>query len=413
MIVRKLIAAASTGLLLVTAGCGGSAPSGAAGDAAGSGSGPVRIGALHPVSGSMAVDGLQMRRGAQLAVEKINEAGGIASLGGRDVQLTTADTQGKPEIGQSEAQRLISGGAVGLVGTYQSSVSSNVSVVAERNEVPFVMDVTAADEIFQHGYRYSFRVQPGNGAIATSAAEFLTKVSEQAGKPVRKVAIMHEQTDFGTGAADAFTEAATDLGLEVAPRISYDATTASDFTSQITQVKASGADVLAVSGYYSDSLLIAQAINAVKPDLDAVWGVSNGAYDQPKFVSDAGPIGENYFSTNYHFDAQNPETRQLREEYQRRYGAPMRTGAVLAYDAVQTIAAGVEHAGSTDPVAVRNAIAKVKVDPLTVGDGPVRFGRDGENVNSAAVLMQIQNGRVKQVYPPRKAESDPDYSVAW
>lgn len=302
---------------------------------------------------------------------------------------------------------------MGLVGTYQSSVSSNVSVVAERNEVPFVMDVTAADEIFQHGYRYSFRVQPGNGAIATSAAEFLTKVSEQAGKPVRKVAIMHEQTDFGTGAADAFTEAATDLGLEVAPRISYDATTASDFTSQITQVKASGADVLAVSGYYSDSLLIAQAINAVKPDLDAVWGVSNGAYDQPKFVSDAGPIGENYFSTNYHFDAQNPETRQLREEYQRRYGAPMRTGAVLAYDAVQTIAAGVEHAGSTDPVAVRNAIAKVKVDPLTVGDGPVRFGRDGENVNSAAVLMQIQNGRVKQVYPPRKAESDPDYSVAW
>lgn len=91
----------------------------------------------------------------------------------------------------------------------------------------------------------------------------------------------------------------------------------------------------------------------------------------------------------------------------------MRTGAVLSYDAVQAIAAGVEEAGSTDPAAVRNGIARARIDPLTVGNGPVRFGRDGENVNSAAVLMQIQNGRVKQVYPPEKAESDPDYSVAW
>lgn len=413
MIVRRLIAVLGAGSLLAAAGCGGSAPSGAAGDAAGSGDGPVRIGALHPVSGSMAVDGLQMRRGAQLAVEQINESGGIASLGGREVRLATADTQGKPEIGQSEAQRLISDGAVGLIGTYQSSVSSNVSVVAERNEVPFVMDVTASDEIFQHGYRYSFRVQPGSAKISESAAEYLEQVSRQAGKPAERVAVLHEQTDFGTGAADAFEAAAGKLGMEVGPRISYDATTAADFTSQITQVKASGADVLVVAGYYGDSLLIAQAVDAVEPDLDAVWGVSNGAYDQPKFVSDAGELGDRYFSTNYHFDAQNPETRRLRAEYRQRFGAPMRTGAVLSYDAVQAIAAGVEEAGSTDPAAVRDGIARARIDPLTVGNGPVRFGRDGENVNSAAVLMQIQNGRVKQVYPPEKAESDPDYSVAW
>ncbi|EIE98473.1 ABC transporter substrate-binding protein [Saccharomonospora glauca] len=410
---RRLLAVLGACALFATAGCGGSAPSGAAGAAGARDEGPVKIGALHPVSGSYAVDGLQMRRGAELAVEAINAGGGIASLGGREVELVTGDTQGKVQVGQSEAQRLISEGAVGLVGTYQSAVSTNVAVVAERNEVPFVMDVTAADEIFDHGYRYSFRVQPGSTAIATSAARYLDEVSREHGKPVEKVAFLHEQTDFGTAAAEAFTAAARERGIEVGPVISYDATTASDFTAQVTQVKASGADVLAVAGYYGDSLLIARAIASVKPDLDAVWGVSNGAFDQPTFVTDMGANSELYFNTNYHYDANNPKTRALREEYQRRYGAPMRTGAVLAYDAVQVIAEAVEKAGSTDPAKVRDAIAESQVDPLTVSDGPIRFDERGDNRNAVPVLTQVRDGRVTQVYPPEKAETEPRYEVAW
>ncbi|WP_262403616.1 ABC transporter substrate-binding protein [Actinomadura sp. CNU-125] len=375
--------------------------------------GPVKIGALHPVSGGNAVDGQQMRRGARMAAEAINANGGIKALGGRKVEIVAGDTQGKAEVGQSEAQRLISEGAVGIVGTYQSAVSTNVAVVAERNEVPFVMDVTASDEIFAHGYDYSFRVQPGSAVISAAAAKYLKAVSQEAGKPVRKVAFLHEQSDFGSGAAEAFAAAAAGLGIEVDPVISYDAATVSDLTAQITQVKASGADVLAIAGYYRDGLLAAKAINAVKPDLNAVWGVSNGAFDQPKFVTDTGALGERYFSTNYHFDAQDPQTRKLRAEYQRRYGAPMRTGAVLAYDAVQTIAAGVERAGATDPVKVRDGIAASEVEPLTVGSGPISFAPNGDNENALPVLMQVQDGKVVQVYPQEKAEAEPNYSVTW
>ncbi|MFV2213361.1 ABC transporter substrate-binding protein [Actinomadura sp. LOL_016] len=414
MSARKLVAGlGACAVLLAAAGCGGSAPSGAAGAAAGRDQGPVKIGALHPVSGANAVDGQQMRRGARMAVDAINAAGGIKSLGGRKVELVAGDTQGKAEVGQSEAQRLISEGSVGIVGTYQSAVSTNVAVVAERNEVPFVMDVTASDEIFAHGYDYSFRVQPGSEVISAAAAKYLKEVSQQAGKPVKKVAFLHEQSDFGSGAAEAFAAAATELGMEVDPVISYDAATVSDLTAQITQVKASGADVLAVAGYYRDGLLAAKAINAVKPDLDAVWGVSNGAFDQPKFVTDVGALGERYFSTNYHFDAQKQQTRELRAEYRRRHGDPMRTGAVLAYDAVQTIAAGVERAGGTDPLKVRDAIAASKVDPLTVGSGPISFAPNGDNENALPVLMQVQNGKVVQVYPQEKAEAQPNYSVTW
>jgi branched-chain amino acid transport system substrate-binding protein len=151
----------------------------------------------------------------------------------------------------------------------------------------------------------------------------------------------------------------------------------------------------------------------VKPDLNAVWGVSNGAYDQPKFVADAGALGDKYFSTNYHYDATNPETVALRERYQQRFGDPMRTGAVLSYDAVQVVAHAVEQAASTDPQKVRGAIAGAQVTPLTVGHGPIRFAPNGENSNAFPVLMQIRDGRVQQVYPPEKAESRPEYTVAW
>ncbi|MBN6038077.1 ABC transporter substrate-binding protein [Amycolatopsis sp. 195334CR] len=407
---RALMAGLCAGVLLATAACGGSAPSGAAGAAAGRDEGPVKIGALHPVSGAFAVDGQQMRRGAELAVEQLNRNGGVA---GRPVELITGDTQGKAEVGQSEAQRLIAEGAVGLVGTYQSAVSTNVAVVAERNKVPFVMDVTASDAIFTHGYQYSFRVQPGSTAIASAAANYLKEVSARTGKEVRKVAFLHEQTDFGRGAAEGFSAAAEKLGIEVGPDISYDATTVSDLTAQLTQVKASGADVLAVAGYYSDSLLVSRALASVKPDLDAVWGVSNGAYDQPKFVTDAGPGAELYFNTNYHYDATKPETVALREEYQRRYGAPMRTGAVLAYDAVQVVAQAVAGSGSTDPVRVRDTISAQEVEPLTVGNGPISFDGKGDNRNAVPVLTQVQGGAIKQVYPPEIAESEPDYTVMW
>src|SRR3712207_391828 len=147
---KRWTPALAVALPVVLAACGGSAPPGAAGSDEGGGTGDtIVIGSLHPLSGAAAADGQQMDNGAQLAVDAINEAGGIESLGGAQLELASADTQGAPEVGQSEAQRLIQEGAVALVGTYQSAVSQNVAATAERNQVPFVIDVSSADEILQ------------------------------------------------------------------------------------------------------------------------------------------------------------------------------------------------------------------------------------------------------------------------
>ena len=112
-----------------------------------------------------------MDDGAKLAVDDINKAGGIEALDGAELKLASGDSKGKAEIGQSEAQRLIDDGAVALVGTYQSDVTQNVASVAERSRVPLVIDVAVDDKILDQGYQYTFRIQPNATSMGTAGAD--------------------------------------------------------------------------------------------------------------------------------------------------------------------------------------------------------------------------------------------------
>jgi branched-chain amino acid transport system substrate-binding protein len=409
---KTWIAAMTCALSFGLAACGGSAPSGAAGDTPAGGvsaDGTIKIGSLHPLSGAAAADGQQMDNGARLAVEAINAGGGIAALDGAQLELASADTQGKPEVGQSEAQRLVQEGAVGLVGTYQSAVTANVSSVAERNQVPLVIDVSSADSILQQGYKYTFRVQPSSTVLGARAAQYLSEVSGAAGAPARSVAILHEQGPFGTAVRDSFTAEAQELGMTVGPAIAYDAASVPDLTTQMTQVKAADVDVLVVTGYYRDGVLAAQAVQTVQPGVDAVFGVANGAFDLPQFPAEVGQAGEGFFDANYHADMTKPEMQELAALYRERFGDEIRTGAVLAYDAVRVIADALETAGSADPTAVRDAIASGEVDTLLASAGPITFDDAGENTNAIPILMQVQGGSVRQVHPGDYAEAAPNY----
>jgi len=403
---RKTSTAAALVLIasLALTACGGSSSSSGA-----SSGGTIKVGTVHPLTGTNAGDGQQMENGVKLAIEAINAAGGIKSMGGAKLELLPGDTQGKPDVGQSEAQRLAQSGAVALVGTYQSAVSANVAAVAERNKVPFVMDITGDDGILQHGYKYSFRMQPQNSRFGSTAAQYLQQVSTAAGKPAKKVAYLHENTAFGTNVYKAFKDEAAKLGMTVDPEISYDAASVSDLTTQITQVKASGADVLAVSGYYRDGVLAAKAVSTVKPTLNAVLGAADGAFDQPQFPTDAGAAAQGYFDTNYHIDTKSAEAKKFVDLYKSRYNADARTGAALAYDSVRVIADGLERAASSEGAKLRDGIAKTAIQPLTLSNGPVHFSDTGENTTALPILTQVQGQAPVVVFPADSAQAKPIY----
>lgn len=380
-------------------------------DAAPSGD-AVAIGSIHPLTGALALDGNQMDQAVQMAVEDLNAAGDLPVT----LEVVSADTQGEPELGQSEAQRLIDEGAVALVGAFQSAVTTNIATVAARQQVPLVIDVAVADAILSQDNDFVFRIQPNATAMGRYGAEYLVDLAEQNGIEVQTIGYMHEQTEFGTSVFEAFRTTAEELGLEIVAEVSYDAFNASDYTTEIQQIAAANPDVLAVTGYYNDGVTIAQNLADVQPDIQAVYGVADGAFDLPQFPADAGDAAQLFLDSNYHFDATDERVQDIRSRFEEEYGDQMRTAAVLAYQAVEVIAEAMRGMDDpSDPVALAEAIAGVTVeDPLLTYPGPIQFDESGENVNARPVVMQVQGEEIQQVFPEEFREAEPQFpAISW
>ena len=366
-----------------------------------SGSGDsILIGSVHPLTGALAGAGGLMNDGAKLAVADINKAGGIKSLGGAKLKLDEGDSQGAAETGQSEAQRLIQDGAVALVGTYQSDVTQNVAAVAERSHVPLVIDVAVDDQILEQGYNYTFRVQPNATDMGTSGADSLAAMGEANGSPVKSVSYIHIEGSFGQSVFDAFKKEAEKKGIDVLKEVTYPATNFTDATTQVKEAASVNPDVIVDTGYFPDSLLVAKAVQALKPDVKALYGIANGAFDDNSFPAAAGSAGTDVLSANYHYAATSNKVTDIRKRFEQQYGKSMETASVLSYQAVEVIAQALEEGKSTDPTKLRDAIADVSVsDPLLAFDGPITFDSTGQNENATVIVMQVQKGKVEQVFP--------------
>jgi branched-chain amino acid transport system substrate-binding protein len=376
--------------------------------------GPILIGGIHPLTGGLAADGIQMDNAIQMAIDELNAAGGV--LDGVQFEYLSADSTGAADVGQTEAERLIGEGAAALICCFQSAVTSNVAAIAERDGVPLVIDVAVADAILDQGYAYTFRLQPNATSMGVNGAQFLAELAENSGEEINTVVYLYEgTTGFGDSVRAAFAEEAGNLGIEVLEEIGYAPFEVTDLTTEMTRINSLAPDALVVTGYYNDGLLAARNAEEVGLDVKVVYGVAQGTYDQPQFVADAGDLAECFYDTNYHWDASDPAAATVRESFQAEYGEEMRTSAVLAYQAMYIIADAVERAGSTDPAAIRDALAETNyADHILPYSGPISFDETGETVVAKPVVMQVQDGAVSQVWPTDLAETDPIFPcVSW
>lgn len=368
----------------------------------------IRIGGIHPLTGGLAGDGVNMDNAIRMAVDEINAAGGV--LDGRLLEYLSADSAGAPNTGQREAERLIGQGAVALVCCFQSAVTAEVARVAEREGVPLLIDVTAADTVIQRSSRFTFRLQPNATVMGSTGADYLVALTESVGETVETVVYLHEgTTDFGREVSAAFVQRAQVIGLEVLDIIAYDLNSA-DLTTEMTLINALSPDVLVVTGYYNDGLLIARNAEEVGLDVKAVYGVGQGTFDQPQFVRDEAALAECFINTNFYWDVTSREAQAVRERYEARFREPMRASAVLAYQAVYLIADAITRAESDDPALIRDALADTDYDDhLLAYDGPITFDANGEAENALPVVLQVQNRRVVQVWPEANAQARPLY----
>jgi branched-chain amino acid transport system substrate-binding protein len=364
----------------------------------------IKIGHVHPLSGFLAFDGGLVANGLTLAAEEINQAGGIKSMGGATIALVGGDSQGKVEVGMAEAERLIRDGVLALMGPYQSPVAYAVSQLAEKERTPFVITVAVADNITERGFEHTFRVQPNARAMTTRSLEHLAELAKAAAVTVKTIAMMHEDGLFGTSIAGHLEKHAKTLGMELVLKVGYSFRTA-DVTTEITKVKAAKADLVVVTGYFGDGLLIARTATEHRLETKAVMGIANGGFSNPKFLADQPQLADLILDGNYWHNPRNERTKRVAEAYRKRFNAPMSSHSVQSYSAMMVVRDALERAGKPDRGAVREALAKTNLADHILPQGPIQFDKTGENVNAQPALLQNQGGKTLVVGPVQFAEA--------
>ena len=359
----------------------------------------IKIGSIHPLTGSMAYEGQALVNSQKIAIDKINAEGGI---NGKMLQLKTVDSLGTAGGAATAAQKLINMNVCALTGTYTSGSAQVVSRTAEKFSVPFVVTVAASETLLTNGYKYSFRVQPSTTVFSSNFIEYLPSIKTD---DMKTVAIIYEDSNYGTGIAEYIESRIDETGLEIVGMMPYSAT-ASTLSSEVTKLVSLDPDILIPVGYYSDQNLLAKELIDRKITFPAIIGVANGAFSDAKFTDTYGTAADGFFDINYRYNPNSEETDYLLREYRERYGEEIPVCAIYGYESIMVIADALKRAGTTDHKALRDALADTNMTEHLLPQKEIIFDEAGENINSAGVLIQIQDGKQVIVFPKEYAEGE-------
>ena len=204
----------------------------------------IKIGSVHPLTGSMAYEGQAMVNAQKIAIDKINGEGGI---NGRMLELVAKDSLGTSSGAANAALKLTNSGVVALTGTYTSSSAQVVSRTAEKTRIPLVITVASSDNLLSNGYRYTFRVQP---SVSVFSQNFLKYLSYFKTEDMETVAFIYENSNYGSGISEYITDHIDETGLRIVGMLSYPATT-STMSYEVTKLATLDPDLLVLICYYS------------------------------------------------------------------------------------------------------------------------------------------------------------------
>lgn len=368
----------------------------------------VKVGLIHPVTGFIAFSGTQCRAGAQMAIDDINAAGGIKSLGGAKLEAMLGDSQGKPDIGAAEVTKMVEAGANGIVAGYASSISLATSQEAAKTNTPHVVDVGVSDEIIKRGLANTFRFGPGYGTIAKFAVGNLDTINKNAGSPAKTAMIIHEESLFGTGTAKLLSKALPDIGIDVIDVIKH-ANPTRDFTNIVLQIKSKNPDLVIPANYYNEYVLLARTMRQQKVQPKGIYSVLGGAASSYKFVKEFPEAAEQIMDCNHWFDPTS-DIALKRKAAAEAKGLFYTYEVFLAYNAVAFLADAVERAGSADKDAVISAMAASTWDKHGMPYGPTKM-TGGQNEGAQPVNTQVLKGVIEVIFPKKFASAEPVFPM--
>ena len=405
MKMRKKLAIILVVMLVVTslAGCSGGASKN------GDSKETFKVGAIYPLSGDKALLGSQCLAAVKIAVDIVNENGGVQ---GRQVELTEADAP-DPTTATTEAGRLVDQNGVQVIfGSMSSGNALAIAGVTERSGVTLVESGGIADALTDSGFQHVFRILDkgglrGGGGMAY-VAEYLAPKLGIAPKDLR-IAIIHEESSYGTSVADGAVNKATELGLNVVLREPYNATI-TDMSALVLKLKEAKADVLISVNYINDAILLVDTLKQYDAIPKVIMGCGAGTTD-PNFAATIGADSDGIFCTdmptNLSLDVFNSDKKlqSVVSDFRKRFKAEfpdmknVSVAAECAFGGAYTFLNNIlPNAKTLDSDGIREAALTTKLDITSIGFG-WDLHEDGQNYAASANINQWQNGAVVTLYP--------------
>src|SRR5262245_17423480 len=326
----------------------------------------VKIGAIYPLTGNAASAGLHAKAAIEVALDIINNVhselgnfplarnAGLAGLGGAKVEVVLADNQGSPATGQNQALRLITEEkVVALIGAYQSGITLTTSAIAEKYGVPFLTPESVAANLTERGFKWFFRTTPIATDFAKIYTDFLADL-KAAGAKTDTVALVHDNTEYGTSVAGTLTTVFKEKGLNILD-ISY-VSNATDVQSQVLQLKDKKPDVVLMISYTSDAILFARTMQAqdYKPD---ILLADDAGYSDPSFIKAVGKISQGAFNrSSWSVGPPGSATAIIADMYKKKSGDDMDDTVAREMTGLFVLAEAIDRAGSTDPAKIQAAL---------------------------------------------------------
>jgi branched-chain amino acid transport system substrate-binding protein len=373
----------------------------------------LRVGVLLPRSGFQGFIGQSCQKGADLAPGVIKEILGV------DIELMHADTETNVDTARTRAERLIQEGAHVLVGPFDSGAAAAIAQVAEQRGVPFVINIAAAPQITEQGYKYVFRNFQTAIDIVRNGLDLIGDLFQATNTVPRTAVFMHVNDTFGQAMAKgigAFLPRRTQLPFKIVDSISYDPA-AKDLTVEVSKAKASNADFLLLVCRLNDAILLRREM--VKQRWNPMGIVSPGSpgmYEEQYFKT-LGKLSEHSISNVPWYNPNAKLTRVVEKAFLKQNPKDKLVfhglNVGFTFEAILIAADAFRRAKSADPKTLADALRQTNIaEKMTLG-GPIKFNEKGQVEGIGSACVQNLNLTPTVVLPASAATAKPVFPAPY
>ena len=366
----------------------------------------LKVGVLLPRSGVQAGIGQDCQRGVDIA------PGILKELGLSALEIMNGDTETKVEIARSRAEKLISDGAQVLVGAFNSGQSTAIAQVAEQKGIPYIVNIAAAPQITEQGYKFVFRNFPTAGMILGDAFANQKELFDAAGASPKTAVFMHINDTFGTAMKGGIGAVMPKFNLPytLVDTIAYDPA-ARDLSVEVAKAKATGADALLMVSRLNDAILLTRELIKQRWSPMAILSMGPGWYED-QYLKTLGKLSDGPLSFVPWYDPNKPLSKKLEDALAKAHpGVNLNTNHVYTFEALLVAADAYKRAGSSDPKALADAIRTVNITN-NVSPGPgIQFNEKGQNDKLKGSAIQNRGGKLVTVAPKTAANAKVEWPL--